>query len=354
MNKQELLKQADYTFQRGNRELAKKYLTEFLAAHPHDEAAWMLMARITDKKEDRIECYERTLRINPGNKEAKIGLIRVRSSINPTLPGLDNAPSNIWRANNPNKPYKNVLRAGLAVVIVMFLFATTTLVVARNNPESNLAKMLTIATPTLYSESIIADDIAPQTRAQVSANYPQYSFLADTLISFAVENAKDGMADAPERPGAEIIVSDKIALDTIKVLENAIPQPGSLSTATITEQQITSWLAMEMKDSPDLPLSDIQVYLRDGKIQVWGMVSGGENSTAALIVGTIKIDGNKQPQFEIESLQIGSQVIPKILVSQVQSWLNQVIAEQINSQVPGLELMNVNVTKGLITISGMR
>jgi Tfp pilus assembly protein PilF len=46
MTKQELFKQADYTFQRGNRDLAKKYLTEYLAASPNDEAAWMLMARI--------------------------------------------------------------------------------------------------------------------------------------------------------------------------------------------------------------------------------------------------------------------------------------------------------------------
>ena len=51
MNKQELFKQADYTFQRGNRELAKKYLTDLLTAFPDDEAAWLLLARVVEEKE---------------------------------------------------------------------------------------------------------------------------------------------------------------------------------------------------------------------------------------------------------------------------------------------------------------
>ncbi|MFN3490928.1 MAG: tetratricopeptide repeat protein, partial [Anaerolineales bacterium] len=85
MNKQELFKQADYTFQRGNRELAKKYLTEYLSIYPNDEAAWMLMAKIAEEKERKCACYQRVLKINPNNNEAKIGLIRVNSASS-TLP----------------------------------------------------------------------------------------------------------------------------------------------------------------------------------------------------------------------------------------------------------------------------
>ncbi len=70
MNKQELFKQADYNFQRGNRELAKKYLTEFLSSYPNDEAGWMLMARIVEDKELKCQCYQRVQKINPNNNEA--------------------------------------------------------------------------------------------------------------------------------------------------------------------------------------------------------------------------------------------------------------------------------------------
>jgi hypothetical protein len=174
------------------------------------------------------------------------------------------------------------------------------------------------------------------------------------LISFAVNNAESGMDGAPERPGEPIVPSDSAGIQAKTTLENALPQPGSLSTATLTEQQITSWLAMEMKNSPDLPLRDVQVYLRDGTIQIWGLVVGSTDSTSALVIGKINVDTNGNPSFELESLQIGQQVIPNILLSQAEKWLNQLLSEEINKQMPELQIMNINISNGLITISGMR
>lgn len=350
MNKQELLKQADYNFQRGNRELAKKYLSDLLTAHPNEEAAWVLLAKVVEEKERKVECYKRALKINPNNNEVRIALMRI-DSLSPTLPRDGRLSITPLQTQTS---YKNTLRVILVVVVVLFLFGTTSFVVARNNPESKVAKFLMAATPTVYGNPSIGSDIAPETRAEVNTKYPQYASLVDALIMLAVENSNSGMEGAPERPGAEIITSDVTALEAKAMLANSIPQPGSLSSATITEQQVTSWLAMEMKNSPDLPLSDVQVYLRDGKIQVWGVVNGSADSTSVLVVGTVSIDGNAQPVFEMESMQIGQQTIPDILLSQAESWLNQMLAEQISAEVPGLRLMNINVTNGLITVSGMR
>jgi tetratricopeptide (TPR) repeat protein len=350
MNKQELLKQADYNFQRGNRKIAEKFLSELLTQYPREESAWMLLARVVEDKDRRIECYERTLKINPNNYEAKIGLVRTKSP-DKTLPirGLviespfPKAPS----------PFKRILRSVVTITVLVLIFGTTTYVIAQNNPESSVAKFIIPATPTPFAEAL-ADSIAAETRAEVIAEYPQYAPLVDTLISLAISNAKNGMEGAPERPGAEIFPSDALALEGKIALESALPQPGSLNTATLTEQQITSWLAAEMRNNPDLPLKNVQVYLRGGQIQVWGMVEGKDNSTSALIVSKVNLDANGIPSFEIESLQIGQQTIPQLLLSQAESWLNELIFKKINEQVPGLEIMNINISSGLITMSGMR
>jgi hypothetical protein len=188
----------------------------------------------------------------------------------------------------------------------------------------------------------------------MSAKYPQYAPLLDALIGFAVNNAEGGMEGAPERPGAEIIPSDETAMEVKITLENSMPAPGSLSSISLTERELTSWLAMEMKENPDLPLSDVQFFMRDGKIQIWGMVTGSTDSTSALLVGNLVIDSNKKPSIKIESMQIGTQVIPGPLVSQMESWINQMLLENIEKQAPGLELMNVNVSNGMVTIAGMR
>jgi tetratricopeptide (TPR) repeat protein len=351
MNKQELFKQADYNFQRGNRELAKKYLVDFIAQYPNEEAAWMLMARIEEEPERQIECYQRALKINPGNSEARIWIARIKST-DKTLPKhkrvVDAYP------HQKSSPFKNFLRGVSIFAVLAILFGTTSYVVARNNPKSTVAKLLVIATPTLSVQIPVTGNIAAKTRAEMTAKYPQYAPVLDALIGLAVDNADSGQDGAPKRPGEEISVSDETGKEAKASLENALPKPGSLSSTTLSEAQITSWLAMEMKNSPDLPLSDVQIYLRDGKIQIWGNVTGSENSTSALVVGNISIDSNKNPVIGIESVQIGKQKIPNVLVSQMESWLNQLLTEEINQQVPGLQIMNIKVTNGLITISGMR
>jgi hypothetical protein len=346
MNKQELLKQADYTFQRGNRDLAKKYLTDFLTQYPQEEAAWMLMAKMVDEPKQKMECYQHALKINPNNNEAKIWIARLKSPTR-TLPRQH-------PVSQASRPFKNLLRWGSVVTAIVILFGTTSYVVASRNPESAVAKLMVITTPTLYAQNPITGDIASQTRAQMSANYPQYAPLLDALIGFAINSADSGLEGAPERPGAEILPSDDAGRETKIMLEKSLPQPGSLSSVTLTEKQLTSWLALEMKNSPDLPLSGTQVYMRNGKIQVWGMVTGSTNSTSALIVGNLVIDLNKNPFIEIESVQIGAQTIPAPLVTQLEAWINQMLLDKIENQAPGLEIMNINVSNGLVTISGMR
>ena len=349
MNKQELLKQADYTFQRGNRELAKKHLSDLLTQYPNEEAAWMLLARVVEEKERKIECYVRVIKINPNNNEAKLGIIRLQSP-DKTLPLHSIVQNNQLQVS---KPVKNILRGVIIATVLALVFGTTTFVVAMKNPESSVGKLILPATPIPYAQNL-TDGTAAQTRAQVSEDYPQYAPLVDALIGFAVSNTENGMDGAPERPGAPIVPSNGAGLEAITTLKSALPQPGSLNTVTLTEQQITSWLAMEMKDSSDLPLQDVQVYLQNGIIQIWGMVNGSNNSTSALFIGKINLDARGNPGFEITSLQIGRQVIPDMLLSQAGSWLNQMLSEKINQQVPGLQIMNINISSGLITISGMR
>jgi tetratricopeptide (TPR) repeat protein len=350
MNKQELLKQADTNFQRGNRELAKKYLAELLKAYPKEEAAWILLAKVVDEKERKIECYEKALKINPNSTEIKLALARLKFP-SETLPKSKVINETHWSA--PRKPALSGLRVLMIIAVIILGLGSTTYAIARSNPESAVAKLILPATADPFVQTL-AEDVAAQTRSEVNASYPQYAHLVDTLIGFALSNAESGMEGAPPRPGAAIIPSDSVGEEARLLMEKSMPKPGTLASVTLSEQQLTSWLAMNMKHSADLPLSDIQVYLRDDKVQVWGMVAGTSNSTSALIVGKLGIDSSSNPFMEIESMQIGQQVIPGILLSQAESWLNQALLDQINQQAPGLRIMNINVSNGLITMSGMR
>jgi tetratricopeptide (TPR) repeat protein len=164
MNKKELFKQADYIFQRGNRELARKYLTEYLVQYPQDEAAWMLMAKMTDDPRQKAECYRRTLKLNPNHTEAKIWLARIES---PTQPLPRNNPPSQFQSS---RPYKKALRWAGIFAALAILFGTTSYAVAWRNPESAAAKLLVAATPTMFAEISSAGNVAAQTRAEMSAS----------------------------------------------------------------------------------------------------------------------------------------------------------------------------------------
>ncbi|MCZ2127620.1 MAG: hypothetical protein LC099_07585 [Anaerolineales bacterium] len=351
MNKQELYKQADSAYQRGNRQLAKKYIADLLAVSPNDEAAWLLLARVADEKERKVQCYERVAKINPKNQETKLALSRARAALDPTLPLARHAQMRTPQIFSR----QNILRGAIVALAVFLTFGASAFALNRVGGDTPIAKMLLAATPDLLSGSAaLGSDVAPKTRAEVGELYPQYAAAVDALLSVALDSAKDGMENAPKRPGDSIVVSDILGKEARSILENGLPQPGTMTSITITEQQVTSWLALEMKNSPDLPLSDVQIYLRDGKAQIWGMINGKENSTSALAVGELSINAQKLPQIKIESLQIGGTSAPSFLLAPMESWLNQALIEAINEEAPGLQLVNLKVTNGLITASGTR
>ncbi len=354
MNKQELFKQADSAFQRGNHTLAKKYIADILAAFPNDEATWLLLARVTNEKERKIQCYERAAKINPKNEETKLALSRARATLNPTLPH----PKDIRPLTPQIFPYRSLLRGGLIALILFLAFGASAYAMNRassDSPIAPIAKIFFAVTPDLLSGSAaLGADVASETRAEVNELYPQYAPVVDALLSMALDSAKDGMENAPKRPGDSIVTSEVLGKEARVILKNGLPQPGTMTSITITEQQITSWLALEMKNSPDLPISDVQIYLRDGAVQIWGMVNGKDNATSALAVCELTVNAKKLPQIKIESLQIGGATAPNLLIAPMENWLNQALVKAIEEEAPGLQLVNLKVTNGLLTASGTR
>lgn len=344
MNKQELIKQADYVFQRGNRKLASAYLKDYLTQYPQDEAGWMLMARIAEESGKKLECYERVLSINPNNNEARLWISRIQST-SKTLPKHHPSPRGPW--------VKNLRWMGI-VIMMLLPFLAGSYVFARSNPESAYAKLVIPATATPWQDTQIASKVASQTMAMVSDKYPAQTELVETLIGFAIKNSNLGMEGAPERPGNTITPADSAGLEAKREFQTGLPKAGSLSSMSLTELQLTSWLAMGTKSVPDLPFSDVQVFLRDDKIQLWSMVNFESKSTSALVLLTPSVDENRQPSVQIESIQIGSKMVPEIVTSQVESWFNDMLESKITTDFEGLKIMKISINSGMITISSMR
>jgi hypothetical protein len=78
----DLLNQAVAYIKAGNTEKGKQILVNVLRQNPRDENAWLWMSRCVTTREQKKDCFERVLKINPQNQHAIEGLKRIN---NPTL-----------------------------------------------------------------------------------------------------------------------------------------------------------------------------------------------------------------------------------------------------------------------------
>ena len=62
----------------GDKTGAKKLLVQALTADPRNETAWLWMTQVVDTKQQRIDCLQNVLKINPANESAKTALAALR------------------------------------------------------------------------------------------------------------------------------------------------------------------------------------------------------------------------------------------------------------------------------------
>ena len=75
------LASAQIALQHGEVAKARKLVAQILVADPSNEQAWLLMARLADKREQVIECLKRALKINPSNTNTIVALKAVTRSL---------------------------------------------------------------------------------------------------------------------------------------------------------------------------------------------------------------------------------------------------------------------------------
>lgn len=67
---EDLIKQGATAFKAGDRETARKLLTEAINQFPDDERAWGWMYNVSTSDDERILCLKQMIRINPKNEKA--------------------------------------------------------------------------------------------------------------------------------------------------------------------------------------------------------------------------------------------------------------------------------------------
>lgn len=165
--------------------------------------------------------------------------------------------------------------------------------------------------------------------------------------------ACDLAVGGPTPPGSPIPVSTEAAGQLTEVWKSAIDnaQNGQVSVI-ISEAQITSFLALKLAEQTNPPLKDVQVYLRDGKVQIFGNAKAGSVSTTALVVLGVNVSPEGQISFTVEKADFGPVPVPASLLESLSTGLNEAFTGKIGSLATGIKITSIGIADGNMAIIG--
>lgn len=134
-------------------------------------------------------------------------------------------------------------------------------------------------------------------------------------------------------------------------------QTGSINL-NLTEEQITSYLAARLQNDPSLQennqplITEPQVYLRDGQMQIYGRTKQGMFTANIGIVVNVGVDANGQPDIEIASADFGPLPVPQGLRNTIAAIVREAYTGSLGPVASGLRVESISIANGIMTVSG--
>jgi hypothetical protein len=146
--------------------------------------------------------------------------------------------------------------------------------------------------------------------------------------------------------------------DEIRRAAEAAAQTGVI-TVNLTEPQITSYLASRLQTDPSLQqsdrkplITDPQVYLRDGQMQIYGKTRQGIFTANIGILVNMGVDANGQPQIDVASADFGPFPAPEGLKDAITAMVREAYTGSLGPVATGLRIESIAISNGVMTVTG--
>ncbi len=134
-------------------------------------------------------------------------------------------------------------------------------------------------------------------------------------------------------------------------------QTGTV-TLNFTEEQLTSYVAARLQNDTSLQqdnkplITDPQVYLRDGQMQIYGKTKQGMFTANIGITVNVGVDENGQPKIDIASADFGPLPAPKGLTAAITAMVSEAYTGSLGPVATGLRIETISIANEIMTISG--
>ena len=175
-------------------------------------------------------------------------------------------------------------------------------------------------------------------------------FLSSLACNIPVRNSEAATPLPTIQVSTEAVQSFE---DTINAAKEAFDNNQTVEI-TVNESQLTSMAARELESDPDIPLSNPQIYLRDGQVMLMASLTQNQIAVPLEIVLEISTDGQGNPEYEIVSGQIGPLPVPETIMNRLTDRLDQIIANRTTIDNQPVFIESITIGEGDLTIRGYK
>ena len=158
----------------------------------------------------------------------------------------------------------------------------------------------------------------------------------------------------PAYPAAVVPVSTQYVEDLHSSLSTAIADGADSGDVTLvfTEPELTSYLAYYLQAKSQPFITNPQIYLRDGQIQVFGTATKGFLETTALVVLSAGVDDQGHLKIELTSANFGPLPVPESVKGVITATIQEAYTGAFGPVATGIKLVSVEISNGSLIITG--
>lgn len=172
------------------------------------------------------------------------------------------------------------------------------------------------------------------------------------VVSMACNLPAAGVSTPPPAPtmsAEEILQLEEQLRATL-----ANSQESSAVSITVTEQQLNTFVASEVAAMTDSPITNPQVVLVNGQIEVYGVVNQSGITANSKTVLQPRIDAEGNPKLDVVSINIGPFPVPDTFKDQVEAMVDDTLSNYLMAQSDRFRVTDIQVAEGRMTVSGTR
>jgi hypothetical protein len=158
----------------------------------------------------------------------------------------------------------------------------------------------------------------------------------------------------PDYPDTPIPVSTEAIEQMKQSIQEALATGAASGQVSfvINEIQLTSYLAFKLQEQPEPFITDPQVYLRDGQIQIYGTAQKGYFLATARIIFTAYADADGKLAIELSEADFGPLPVPDGLKEAATAIVSEAYTGALGPVATGFRIEAIVISDGMMAITG--